>query len=185
MTIHEVLQLGHPVLRTVAEAVPHDEISSPTVQTLCEDLVQTMRHKNGAGLAAPQIGVQFRVAVLEVNNNPRYPYKPKIPLTIAINPILTPINEETFENFEGCLSVPGLRGIVKRYRNLHVQYTDPLGVVHEQEVTGLTAGTWQHECDHLDGLLFVDRLVSTASLTTWDNFKAFYETDFVESISGL
>jgi len=185
MAVHEVLQLGHPVLRTIATPVADGELSGANIQSLCEDLVETMRHKNGAGLAAPQIGVQRRVAVLEVNNNPRYPYKPKIPLTIAINPVLTPMREETFENFEGCLSVPGLRGIVRRYRYLHVRYTDPLGAVHEQEVTGLTAGTWQHECDHLDGLLFVDRLVDSKSLTTWDNFKAFYEARFVESISGL
>lgn len=185
MTVLPILNLGDPALRRIAEPLDLQALATPRWQTFCHDLVETMRHANGAGLAAVQVGVHVRIAALEVKNNPRYPYKPNIPLTIAVNPILTPLSDETFENYEGCLSVPGLRGIVSRYRYLHVRYWDPAGNEHAIEVSGLTAGTWQHECDHLDGLLFVDRVSDSKTLTTWDNFKAFHEAAFVERVRAL
>lgn len=185
MTVLDILTLGDPALRQVATPLRPDELARPRWQEFCRDLVQTMRHANGAGLAAVQVGVHRRIAALEVKDNPRYPYKPNIPLTIAVNPVLTPLSDETFENYEGCLSVPGLRGVVRRFRYLHVRYLDPDGAEHEQEVSGLTAGTWQHECDHLDGLLFVDRLVDSTTLTTWENFERFHKAAFVKRVKAM
>lgn len=185
MTVHEILQLGDPQLRRVAEAVDPDRVREGAVADLVEDLIQTMRHANGAGLAATQIGIHQRVVALEVNDNPRYPYKPRIPLTVAINPVLTPLSEETFENYEGCLSVPGLRGVVRRFRHLRASYLRPDGSEVITEEHGLTAGTWQHECDHLDGKLFVDRVEDSRTLTTWDNFERHYKADFVARVRAL
>ena len=157
MTVRTILSIGHPVLREVAVDVPVDDIGSATIQGLIDDLIDTMRHANGAGLAATQVGERVRIAVMEVTNNPRYPYKPPIPLTIAINPVIEPIDDELVEINEGCLSVP-LRGNVQRNVNIRVRYLDRDGVEHDEVKRGLTAGTWQHECDHLDGVLFIDRV---------------------------
>ena len=110
MTVRDILLLGDPELRRVAAPADPDALARGEYQELVDDLVHTMRHANGAGLAATQIGVHVRIVALEVDDNPRYPYKPKIPLTIAVNPVLEPIGDETFANYEGCLSVPGLRG---------------------------------------------------------------------------
>ncbi|MFW2335493.1 MAG: peptide deformylase, partial [Ilumatobacter sp.] len=134
-----------------------DDIGSPDLQQLIDDLIDTMREANGAGLAANQIGEPRRVVVMEVGDNPRYPYKPRLPLTVAVNPVIEPLDDETVEINEGCLSVP-LRGDVDRFVNVRVRYLDRNGVEHDEIKRGLTAGTWQHECDHLDGVLFVDRV---------------------------
>jgi peptide deformylase len=177
-----ILQIGHPDLRVVAEPVPETRIHEPRWQRLIDDLVETMRVANGAGLAATQVGVATRIVALEVKDNPRYPYKPPIPLTVAINPELTPIGDERFENWEGCLSVPDLRGPVMRHRVLRVRYLDRDGQRHEQVVHGLTAGTWQHECDHLDGLLFVDRVADSRRLSTWENWARFDREGFLATL---
>lgn len=182
MAVRPVLSIGHPTLRVRAVEVPVAEITSPTVQALIDDLIDTMHSANGAGIAAPQIGVSSRVAVMEVNHNPRYPYKPPIPLTVAINPVITPLDDELVEINEGCLSVP-LRGNVFRHVNARVRYLDREGVAHDSVTRGLTAGTWQHECDHLDGVLFVDRVTDPTTLTTWAEFEAFHRDAFVERIT--
>lgn len=157
MSIREVLSIGHPALREVAQDVPLAEVGSAQVQALIDDLVATMRHANGAGLAATQVGEPVRIAVMEVGDNPRYPYKPRIPLTVAINPVIEPLDDEQVVINEGCLSVP-LRGEVRRHVNVRVRYLDRDGAEHDEVIRGLTAATWQHECDHLDGVLFIDRL---------------------------
>lgn len=184
MTARAVLSIGHPALRVVATEVPAAEVTSTTTQALIDDLVDTMRHANGAGLAATQIGETVRIAVLEVNDNPRYPYKPAIPLTVAINPVIEPLDDELVEINEGCLSVP-LRGNVHRFVNIRVRYLDRDGVEHDEIKRGLTAATWQHECDHLDGMLFVDRVVDTSTLTTWESFETFHRDAFVERITAF
>ena len=181
MTVRDVLSIGHPALRTPAAAVPPAEIASPRVQRIVDDLIDTMRHANGAGLAANQIGETARIVVIEVNDNPRYPYKPPIPLTVAINPELEVLDDETVVINEGCLSVP-LRGDVVRWVNLRVRYLDRHGTEHRVEARGLTAGTWQHECDHLDGVLITDR-ADPATLTTWDEFERYHRDAFIERIS--
>jgi peptide deformylase len=182
MTARPIRSIGDPVLRERATEIDSAEIDTPEVQRLIDDLIDTMRDANGAGLAANQIGVVRRVVVMEVGDNPRYPYKPRLPLTVAINPVIEPLDDETVEINEGCLSVP-LRGDVDRFVNVRVRYFDRDGVEHDEVKRGLTAGTWQHECDHLDGVLFVDRVRDTSSLSTWASFEEFHRDAFVERIS--
>ena len=169
------------MLRTPAEAVPREEIGDDRVQGVVDDLIDTMRHASGAGLAANQIGETERIVVLEVNGNPRYPYKPLIPLTVAINPALEVLDGETLLINEGCLSVP-LRGDVVRSVNLRVRFLDRHGTEHCVQAQGLTAGTWQHECDHLDGVLLVDR-ADPATLSTWDEFERHHRDAFLARIA--
>lgn len=181
MTVRDILRIGHPVLREVAQPADPAE-----VQALIGDLIDTMRAARGAGLAANQIGVPLQVSVIEVRpDNPRYPYKPEIPLTVLINPVLEPLTEETFANYEGCLSVPDLRGVVDRFVELRVQALDRHGTPIDSIVRGLSAGTFQHETDHLHGRLFVDRVTDTRTLCTWDEFRARYEDGFVERVRVL
>lgn len=182
MTIRPILAIGDPELRIVATSVDVDAIGSPKTQRLIDDLIETMHDANGAGLAATQIGVRQRIAVMEVGDNPRYPYKPRIPLTIAINPIIEPLDDELVEINEGCLSVP-LRGNVNRHVNIRVRYFDRDGVEHDEVKRGLTAGTWQHECDHLDGVLFIDRVEDPSTLATWDEFNEHHREAFVARIT--
>lgn len=184
MTIQPILNIGNPELRKPAPAVGVGEISSPKVQNLIDDLIDTMRAASGAGLAATQIGEPFRVVVMEVSSNPRYPYKPPIPLTVAINPEIEPLDSELIEINEGCLSVP-MRGNVERHVNIRVRYRDRMGVEHDEIKRGLTAGTWQHEVDHLDGVLFVDRVTDTTTLATWDEFEAHHRDAFIERITAF
>src|SRR5687767_9095762 len=127
MTIRKIAQIGHPVLRQKARTVSKEELLSKNFQVLIDDLVETMRDANGAGLAAIQIYEPVRLLSVEVNENPRYPYKPKIPLTILINPLIEPLTDETFENYEGCLSVPNLRGVVKRIAKIKLTALDRAG----------------------------------------------------------
>ncbi|HBX08637.1 MAG: peptide deformylase [Candidatus Microthrix sp.] len=184
VSIREVLSIGHPALREVAQDVPLAEVGSAQVQALIDDLVATMRHANGAGLAATQVGEPVRIAVMEVGDNPRYPYKPRIPLTVAINPVIEPLDDEQVVINEGCLSVP-LRGEVRRHVNVRVRYLDRDGAEHDEVIRGLTAATWQHECDHLDGVLFIDKVDDPATLSTWDTYEAFHRDAFVERITAF
>ena len=183
MSVREIVPVGHPVLRQRAAEVTVDELKSAETQKFIDDLIETMRHANGAGLAANQIGVPIRIAAIEVGDNPRYPYKPRIPLTVVVNPIIEPVDDELVEINEGCLSVPNLRGSVMRHVNVRVQYLDRHGVAYDEIRRGLTAGTFQHECDHLDGVLFLDRVVDPRTFTTWEQFERFHRAAFVERIS--
>ena len=126
---------------------------------------------------------RVRIATIEVGDNPRYPYKPRIPLTVVVNPIIEPLDDEVVEINEGCLSVPNLRGSVMRSVNVRVRYLDRDGVAHDEIKRGLTAGTFQHECDHLDGVLFLDRVTDPRTFTTWEQFERFHRAAFVERIN--
>src|SRR5262249_52299030 len=150
-----------------------------------DDLVDTMHAAHGAGLAAPQVDESVRIAVIEVDHNPRYPYKPPIPLTVVVNPVVTPLDDEVFAINEGCLSVPDLRGDVDRHIRVRVQYLDRDGVAHDEVKVGLTAGTFQHECDHLDGVLFVDRVTDPTTFTTWEQFERHHRDAFVGRVEAL
>lgn len=185
MSVLPIAKLGEPVLREVAQAVDLDRLASSALQTLIDDIIETMHHARGAGLAAPQVRHGLRIVAMEVKDNPRYPYKPNIPLTVLVNPELEVLGDETFENFEGCLSVPDLRGRVRRHARLRVKAYDREGQRIEQEVAGISAGTYQHECDHLDGLLFVDRLIDSKSLCTWDNFRRYHEETFRAQVEEI
>jgi peptide deformylase len=181
----EIVTIGDPRLRQPGAVVSPPEVHSAEVQELVDRLIATMRAAHGAGLAAPQIGVTKRVCVIEVDNNPRYPYKPPIPLTVLINPRVTPVSGEQFLNNEGCLSVPGFRGDVLRYTEIRVEALDRFGAPLDFPVCGLSAGTFQHECDHLDGRLFTDHLADPTSLATWDNFTRYRQAAYLERVADL
>jgi peptide deformylase len=186
MAVLPIREMGDPVLREVAREVTAEELASAEVQQLIDDMIETMRAANGAGLAAPQVGVPLRIAVIEVREgNPRYPYKPPIPLTVIVNPELTMLDNATFATNEGCLSMPNLRGDLERFENVGVRYLDREGDVHEKTRRGLTAGTFQPEVDHLDGILFVDRMADMSSLSTWEEFERHGKDEFVARIEEL
>ncbi len=181
MTVLDIVQVGHPVLRQRAQEV--EDVAD--VQTLIDDLIETMRTANGAGLAANQVGDLRRVAVAEVRpDHPRYPYKPELPLTVLINPVVERIDDEVMLVNEGCLSVPALRGDVERAVTVRVRYLDRHGAQQEQVVRGLSAGTFQHEVDHLDGVLFLDR-ADPRSLATWEEWERSGKAAFLERIKDL
>ncbi len=183
MSVLPIVTVGHPVLRARAEEVSADELASPEVQRLIDDMIETMRAAGGAGLAANQIGDLRRIAVIEVDRNPRYPYKPPIPLTVIVNPVVEPVDAETVAINEGCLSVPGLRGTLDRHVTVRVRYLDRHGAPHDEIRRGLTAGTFQHEADHLDGILFLDRVTDPTTFTTWEQFDRYHRDAFVTRIT--
>ncbi|HFE45738.1 MAG TPA: peptide deformylase [Nannocystis exedens] len=185
MTLLKIAPIGSPVLRQAARSVGLEELATPQFQAFIDDLNETMHDANGAGLAANQVYRPVKVCALEVKDNPRYPYKPNIPLTVLINPVLTPVGEERFENYEGCLSVPDLRGQVWRHAEIRVQAQDRQGQPIDRIVRGITAGTYQHECDHLDGMLFLDRVHDTTSLCTWKEFSRHREAEFREHVRAI
>lgn len=185
MTLRKIAQVGHPILRQRAREVASDELASEEIQRLVDDLVETMRDANGAGLAATQIYAPLRICAIEVADNPRYPYKPNIPLTILVNPVLEPIGEETFLNYEGCLSVPDLRGVVRRHAEIRVRAVDRHGERIDHVARGVTAGTYQHEVDHLDGALFLDRVEDPTSFCTWKEFSLHHEAAFRDRVIAL
>ena len=185
MTALAILQIGHPTLRERAREVPDDELGSAELLRICDDLVETMRAANGAGLAAPQVDVALRIFVVEVGDNPRYPYKPRLALRLLVNPVVRPLGDETYQSYEGCLSIPDLRGLLPRATEVEVTYLDPVGTEHTERFGGLSAGTMQHELDHLDGILFPDRVEDPTTLCTWDMFRAYREADWLETVRQL
>jgi peptide deformylase len=185
MSIREILQIGHPVLAARASEVEVSGINSPRVQAWIDDMIDTMRDANGAGIAANQIGIPYRLFVIEVENNLRYPYKPAIPLTVAINPRITYLSDETFASNEGCLSVPQMRGSVDRYVEIAVSYYDRKGIQQSFDVRGYSACTWQHEYDHLEGILFPHRVTDPQSYCSWAVFKEYHQADFAEEVNKL
>tara|TARA_A100001037_G_C14780011_1_gene469929 strand:- start:24 stop:602 length:579 start_codon:yes stop_codon:yes gene_type:complete len=186
MAVREVLQIGHPLLSARAEEVDESQIGSAEVQAWVDDLVDTMRAANGAGIAANQIGIPYRLFVVEVQgDNPRYPYKPKIPLTVLINPEIKMLSDLTYEGNEGCLSVPGLRGVVDRHLEIEVSGFGRQGNWQHFEVRGYSAGTFQHECDHLDGVLFPHRVTDPRSFCSWSVFVEFQQRAFADKVRVL
>ena len=156
MTVRTVRKMGDPVLYQRAE--PVTAFDTPELTRLIEDMFDTMAAYHGAGLAAPQIGVPLRVVIFGVEANPRYPHAEAVPTTILINPALDPIGPEMEEGWEGCLSVPGLRGLVNRHSHLRYTGFDRNGAPIDRTVSGFHARVVQHECDHLDGILYPMRL---------------------------
>jgi peptide deformylase len=154
--IRDVLRMGDPRLLEVAQPVAR--FGTPELDALIGDLRDTMAHLNGAGLAAPQIGVGLRVVIFGVKANPRYPQAEEVPDTVLVNPVLEPLAADKEEDWEGCLSVPGMRGMVPRFRHLRYAGYDALGRRFERVVEGFHARVVQHECDHLDGVLYPMRV---------------------------
>ncbi|MCS5592540.1 MAG: peptide deformylase [Gammaproteobacteria bacterium] len=183
--IRDIIEIGNPALREIAQEVAIENIQSTVTQQLVDDLIETMRHANGAGLAATQIAVPLRVCVIEVNRNPRYPYKPDIPLIVLINPVITFLSNERLSVYEGCLSVPNVRGEVERCPEIRVQALDREGGEIDIIVNGITAGTFQHEVDHLDGLVFIDKVKDSTTLCTLKEFAQFHENKFRDTVKQI
>lgn len=154
--IRDVLKMGDP--RLLEKSRPVEAFATPELRELIADMRDTMAHLNGAGLAAPQIGVPLRVVVFGVKKNPRYPDAEEVTDTVLINPVIAPIGDEIEEAWEGCLSVPGMRGVVPRFRRLRYQGFDESGNTIDRSVEGFHARVVQHECDHLDGILYPMRI---------------------------
>ncbi|WP_338763453.1 peptide deformylase [Massilia sp. METH4] len=157
MTVREILKMGDA--RLLRQADPVRDFGTPALHALIADMFDTMHAANGAGLAAPQIGVNLQVMIFGFKSNPRYPDAPQVPETVLINPVLTPLSEEKEEGFEGCLSVPGLRGSVPRYTRLHYEGFDQHGNRISRDAEGFHARVVQHEVDHLHGILYPSRIV--------------------------
>ena len=156
MTIRKVLRIGDPQLRRKAGAV--DRFGDAALGTLVTDMLDTMKACDGAGLAAPQVGVPLRVVIFGIDNIPRYPDAPPVPLTVLVNPEISPTSEAMDEGWEGCLSVPGMRGLVPRHTHIRYRGQDAEGKPVDREAEGFHARVVQHECDHLDGILYPDRI---------------------------
>ena len=182
--ILEITQIGNPVLREICIEMPEERLQDEEVQQFIDDLIETKRAANGAGIAAPQVGEPFRIFVVEVKDNPRYPYKPEAELTVCVNPTITFLTDERYENFEGCLSIPDLRGRVPRCPHIRIEALDRHGNPFSREVKGITAGTFQHEFDHIDGILFPDR-ADPLSFSTWAEFKERHEESFKGEIEAI
>jgi len=174
MSILKVTRLGHPVLRKVAEPLPAPELQSPAWQKFIDDMVETMKEYDGVGLAADQVHTSKQIAVLEVADNPRYPEKPKVPLTVLVNPKITPLTEETEDDWEGCLSIPDLRGKVPRYKNIRVQALDRDGKELDFIANDFHARVIQHEWDHLNGKVYLDRMRDLSTLTFLTEFARYW-----------
>jgi peptide deformylase len=174
--IRDVLKMGDPRLLEKSRAV--EAFGTPDLRGLVADMRDTMAHLNGAGLAAPQIGVLLRVVIFGVKRNPRYPDAEDVPDTVLINPVISPIGDEIEEAWEGCLSVPGMRGVVPRFRRLRYQGFDESGNTIDRSVEGFHARVVQHECDHLDGILYPMRIRNMARFGFAD--VLFPDQDFMD-----
>jgi len=174
MAVLKVAHLGHPVLRRVAEPIAPNEIRTAAVQRLIDDLVETMEDEDGVGLAAPQVHVSRRLVVFGFRTNPRYPDEDGIPLTVLVNPTITPIGTEQEDGWEGCLSVPDLRGQVPRWKKIRVDALGRDGKPVRFEAEDFHARVVQHECDHLDGHVYLDRMRSMQTLTFLPEFHRYW-----------
>jgi peptide deformylase len=165
MAILKVARLGHPVLREPAQPLSVEEIRSPDTQRFIDDMIGTMREYDGAGLAANQVHTLKQIAVIEVQANPRYPDAPEIPLTVVINPVVIALTEEMEEGWEGCLSVPDMRGRVPRYVAVRLSYHDREGRPQSVIAKDFFARVIQHETDHLNGIVYLDRMRDLSTLS--------------------
>jgi peptide deformylase len=174
MSILKVARLGHPVLRKVTANLAQRELQSAAMQKFIDDMIETMKEYDGVGLAADQVHESKQLAVLEVANNPRYPNKPDVPLTVLVNPKVTPLSDVLEEDWEGCLSIPDLRGKVPRYTSVRVQAWDRNGQELDYVATGFHARVIQHEFDHLNGKLYVDRMCDLTTLSFLQEFARYW-----------
>ena len=174
MAVLKIAHLGHPILRQVAEPVSPEAIRSPEIQRLVDDMLETMADHDGAGLAAPQVHVPRRVVIYGVEENPRYPDAESIPLTVLVNPRITALGDEQEEDWEGCLSVPDLRGRVPRFTRVRVEAYGRDGKQLRFDAEGFHARVVQHECDHLDGTVYLDRMRSLETLSFLPEFHRYW-----------
>ena len=156
MAIREILRMGNPVLLKEAEKVI--KFDTPEIHELIKDMIETMKDAQGAGLAAPQVGESIQLVIFGVDKNERYPEAEEVPFTVLINPVITPLNQEKEDDWEGCLSVPGMRGVVPRYKTINYKGFDQYGNEIDRDAEGFHARVVQHECDHLFGILYPTRI---------------------------
>ena len=175
MAILKVARLGHPVIRAPAQALAKESIGSPELQRFLDDMVDTMREYDGVGLAAPQVHVSKQIAVIEVHENRRYPGERPIPLTVLINPKILHASKKTLEDWEGCLSVHEFRGRVPRAESLDVEAYNRQGEKVRMQAHGFFARVIQHECDHLAGKVFLDRMPTLSTLTHLHEFTRYWQ----------
>jgi len=167
--ILEIIQLGHPVLRLIAQSV--ENIRDQRIQKLIDDLIATVASANGVGIAAPQVAQGDRLFIVASRPNLRYPNAPEMEPTAMINPKLLAYSTEVIKGWEGCLSIPGIRGLVARSQAIEVEYTDRNGKLQKLELTDFVARIFQHEYDHLDGVVFLDRLESNQDIVTEQEYQ--------------
>lgn len=167
--ILQISQLGNPVLRRQSQFV--ENIKCDRIQQLIDNLISTVQQANGVGIAAPQVAMGDRLFIVASRPNLRYPQAPTIEPTAMINPQIIANSTETVKDWEGCLSVPGIRGLVPRSRSIEIEYTSRDGKLHQQELTDFVARIFQHEYDHLDGIVFLDKVESTQELMTEDEYQ--------------
>lgn len=160
----EISQLGNPILRQVAQ--PIHSVHDPSIRALIDDLLMTLVASNGVGIAAPQVGVSYRLLIVASRPNPRYPNAPLMEPTVMINPHLISHSGEVVKDWEGCLSVPGIRGLIPRYRQIEIEYVTRNGELVQRELLDFVARIFQHEYDHLNGMVFLDRLESVKDIIT-------------------
>lgn len=171
----EIIQLGNPILRNKAEFV--ENIDAPQIQQLVDNLLITVKQANGVGIAAPQVGVSDRIFIVASRPNPRYPHAPEMEPTPMINPKILTRSQESVKGWEGCLSIPGIRGSVPRNQAIEVEYSDRYGKLHKQELTDFVARIFQHELDHLDGIVFLDRLETNHDIITEQEYQKLVAND--------
>jgi peptide deformylase len=159
----EIAQVGNPALRQIAQPIYHidDEI-----QALIANLMATLLESNGVGIAAPQVAAAYRLIIVASRPNPRYPHAPEMEPTVMINPRILSASDDRVKDWEGCLSVPGIRGLVPRHRQIDIEYTSAEGTLQQQTLTDFVARIFQHEFDHLNGMVFLDRLETTQDIIT-------------------
>ena len=178
MSILKIARIGHPVIRTAAEPVPQKAFGDPAYEKLIDDLQETMHEYEGVGVAAPQVHVGLRLAVLEV---PGSESQEEVPFTVLANPVITPVGDEAENGWEGCLSVPDLRGVVPRIKRIKLEALDRHGKPFSFEASDFFARVIQHECDHLDGCVYLDRMADMKSLTFIKEFETHVLGDGDES----
>jgi len=181
----DIIEIGHPILREIATPVPPDTILDDDVQHFIDELIDTRAKANGAGIAANQVANTWRIFVVEVQNNPRYPYKPEYPLTVMVNPEVEFLTDARYNSYEGCLSIPNLRGELQRCPHVRVTGYNRLGEAVDFEVKGISAATFQHELDHLDGILFTDKVTDPKTFCTWNEFSQRYEEGFKKTVAQV
>ena len=174
MSVLEVIKMGNPRLREVCSLVEFTEINTTEFQKFIDDLLETQNAEDGAGIAAPQVDVLQRVFTMELKENPRYPNKETFPLYVAINPEIEPILDTIIESWEGCLSIPGIRGQLPRYKEVRLKALDRYGKSYEVDLDGFAAIVAQHELDHLNGVLLIDRMESMKTLSFQKEFETYW-----------
>ena len=181
-----IAQIGHPILRNKTKEIPINDIKSDNTQKIIEKMIKTMRKHNGAGLAANQIYEPIRICIIEVLDNPRYKHLNTIPLKVLINPkVIIKKDTATFNSYEGCLSVPNLRGKVRRYNSINVTYYTMDAKKVTENIKGLESIVYQHEIDHLDGYLFTDKVEDNSTLVTYENYQKYYEEEYKKELENF